>query len=311
MNRSQAFLALLLNLHPIRKGEYYSEIAFTMSAPQHPPLLKPLKRSNLRRRLGRQYHIVKRWLKMAISGTRFARKQSQDFLPHTVFSHQSILLRKLKDVDMWMQHNKITNLRLAISNLDGLLIQPGETFSYWKCIGNPSKRKGYLPGMQLDQGKFKSSTGGGLCQLSNLIFWMTLHTPLTVVERWRHSFDVFPDAGRTLPFGSGATCAYNYIDLQLRNDTDRPIQLKLWLSDTHLHGEWRSEMPLPHKYEVYESDHLFRQEYWGYSRHNRLARRVFDAKTGELLREEPLIENHAVMMYNPLLAENNSASPSA
>ena len=47
------------------------------------------------------------------------------------------------------------------------------------------------------------ATGGGLCQLSNLIYWMTLHTPLTITERYRHSYDVFPDSNRTQPFGSG------------------------------------------------------------------------------------------------------------
>ena len=262
-----------------------------------------MKRSKLRKKLGRQYHILRRWLNWRLSSDKYAKQLSKTELPVTIFSHQSILLRKLKDVDMWMQHNKITNLSIAIKQLNGLVIQPGETFSYWRCIGNPNKRKGYLPGMQLDQGKFKSSTGGGLCQLSNLIFWMTMHTPLTVVERWRHSFDVFPDSKRSIPFGSGATCAYNYIDLQLRNDTQQPIQLKLWLDETHLNGEWRCNEALAERYEVFESDHLFRQEYWGYSRHNRIARRVFDVYSGELIREEPLIENHAVTMYNPLLSE--------
>lgn len=46
-------------------------------------------------------------------------------------------------------------------------------------------------------GRIGSDVGGGLCQLSNLIFWMTFHTPLTVTERYRHSHDVFPDANRT------------------------------------------------------------------------------------------------------------------
>ena len=59
--------------------------------------------------------------------------------------------------------------------------------------------------------------------MTNLIYWMTIHTELTIVERWRHGFDVFPDAGRTQPFASGATCAYNYIDLQIRNDTDQDL----------------------------------------------------------------------------------------
>lgn len=279
-----------------------------MKAPRHPKVEKPQTRSALRRRLGRFYYIWKRKRRWYFSGTSFAKTRNQGSLAELVFHHQTPLLRKLKDVDMWMQHNKVTNLRLAIKRLDGLVIRPGETFSYWYSLGKPSKRKGYLPGMQLDQGKFKSATGGGLCQLSNLIFWMAMHSPLTTVERWRHGFDVFPDSNRSQPFGSGATCAYNYIDLQLKNETDQDFQLKLRLSDTHLHGEWRCQQPLLVKYEVFESDHLFRQEFWGYTRHNQIGRHVRDRDSNELLYSEPLIENHAIMMYNPMLTENVSSS---
>lgn len=55
--------------------------------------------------------------------------------------------------------------------------------------------------------------------MTNLIYWMTLHTPLTVAKRWRHGFDVFPDANRTQPFGSGATCSWPILDLQIVNHT--------------------------------------------------------------------------------------------
>lgn len=104
---------------------------------------------------------------------------------------------------MVWQENKVTNLKLAVKRLDGLILYPGETFSYWKRIGKPTARKGYKEGMVLFLGQIGGDIGGGLCQLSNLIFWMTLHTPLTVTERYRHSHDVFPDANRTQPFGSG------------------------------------------------------------------------------------------------------------
>lgn len=50
---------------------------------------------------------------------------------------------------------------------------------------------------------------------------MVLHSELTVIERWRHSFDVFPDVNRTIPFACGATLSYNYVDLQLLT---KPIQ---------------------------------------------------------------------------------------
>ena len=80
---------------------------------------------------------------------------------------------------MQYQYNKITNLRLAAARLDGVVLRPGETFSYWRLIGRPSRRKGYLDGIVLFCGTFRPGVGGGLCQMSNLIFWMTLHTPLT------------------------------------------------------------------------------------------------------------------------------------
>lgn len=131
---------------------------------------------------------------------------------HVIFKHRTPLLRQLKDVEMELQTNKITNLKIAAKRLNGIILQPGEAFSYWCLIGSTSKRKGYVDGMVLHYGQVTTRVDGGLCQLSNLIYWMTLHTPLTITERYRHSYDVFPDLKRQQPFGSGATCAYNYLD---------------------------------------------------------------------------------------------------
>ena len=109
---------------------------------------------------------------------------------------------------------------LAAARLDGLTLKPGETLSFWRAVGRPTRRRGYVEGMILRNGRVASGVGGGLCQMTNLLYWMTLHTPLTVTERWRHGYDVFPDSNRTQPFGSGATCAYPHRDLMIRNDTD-------------------------------------------------------------------------------------------
>lgn len=209
---------------------------------------------------------------------------------------------------MWYQHHKVINLRLAVRHLDGLLVRPGETLSYWRSIGRPTRRKGYVDGMVLFYGGFKAGVGGGLCQLSNLIYWMTLHTPLEVKERHRHSYDVFPDANRTQPFGSGATCAYNYLDLQIYNPTNDTYQLSVYVSEEDLIGEWRSSAAPLHRYEVYERDHRITQEVWGgYARHNVIGRKVFN-REGERIRDEWITENHALMMYSPLLAEQGSVT---
>ncbi len=263
----------------------------------------PIHRSWLRLRMGKAYYTGKRYLLWCSPKFRWAKNRSQVLLPNVQFRHATPLMRQLRGEDLELQHNKITNLRLAVDRLDGIVLAPGETFSYWKLIGKPSRRKGYLEGMVLFLGQIGSDVGGGLCQLSNLIFWMTLHTPLTVVERYRHSHDVFPDANRTQPFGSGATCAYPHRDLMIRNDTQQPFQLCLRVGQTHLEGVWRAMTPPEYRYQIVERNARMEQAFWGgYVRHNELFRQIF-TPDGKLVREECLFANDAIMMYNPLLPE--------
>lgn len=262
---------------------------------------KPIERSRLRRLLGREFYILKRKLKWYFSDTKFAKVDNSLKCPYSLIEHKSTLLRKLKDVDMYLQYNKITNLKLAIAPIDGVVIRPGETFSIWKMVGRTSARKGYKVGMMIHNGKVSEAVGGGLCQLGNLLYWMALHTPLTVTERWRHSFDVFPDVNRTVPFACGATLAYNYIDLQLKNNTDKTFKINLWLDEEYLHGCIKSDQPIDAKYEVYEKDHrIVRQSWGGYTRHNQIWRKITNLQDGEE-RDEFIVANDAIMMYNPLL----------
>lgn len=266
---------------------------------------KPIKRSKLRSKLGNTYYGTLRRIKWLKMNRQFAKTRSQLPLEYQYFSHRTILRRKLRNVDMWMQENKIVNLKIAVKRLNGIILRPGEIFSYWKLIGKPTKRKGYLDGMFLRNGGFVSGTGGGLCQLSNLIFWMTIHTPLTVVERHRHGYDVFPDSNRTQPFASGATCSYPHIDLMIKNETDHEYQLVLNVGDEYLEGEWRCSKKPEFKYEIVERDHEMRAEFWGgYTRRNKLFQQVFDLD-GDMLEEKLLLSNTAIMMYSPYLSESN------
>lgn len=274
-----------------------------MVDPRNRQLQPPIARSWLRLRLGKAYYASRRYLLWCSPKYRWATQRQNTRLPHIQAAHATPLYRHLRGEEMELQQNKVINLRLAAARLDGVVLHPGETFSYWRLIGKPTRRKGYREGMVLFLGHIGSDVGGGLCQLSNLIFWMTLHTPLTVVERYRHSHDVFPDSNRTQPFGSGATCAYPHRDLMIRNDTDQSYQLCVWVGETHLEGEWRAESPAARRYEIVERNAGMDQAAWGgYIRHNELFRRVFDLN-GIFLREEFLFANDAIMMYSPLLPE--------
>ncbi|RED54702.1 VanW family protein [Cohnella lupini] len=269
------------------------------------PELRPIPRSSLRLRVGKWAYTSRRYMEWMFGGVKFARRKSSTLLPHAMAQHRTPLFRRLAKTDMWMQSNKVVNLSLAVPRLHGILLRPGETFSYWRLIGNPTRSKGYVDGMVLFCGEVRSGVAGGLCQLSNLIYWITLHTELTVTERHRHSYDVFPDANRTQPFGSGATCSYNYRDLRIMNNTSVNYQLFLSIDGDFLQGRWLAEQPSFYRYEVKEKDHAITSEPWGgYVRHNRLYRDVF-ALDGEWLREEDITENHALMMYSPLLGETS------
>ena len=277
-----------------------------MAGTESQNLRPPIRRSWLRLWAGKRWYGWRRFLLWHSRRFQFAKERQRDCLPCLQFSHATPLLRKLQGAQMQYQYNKITNLKLAAVRLDGILLRPGETLSFWRLVGRPTRRKGYLDGMVLFLGRVGYDVGGGLCQMTNLIFWMTLHTQLTVTERYRHSHDVFPDSNRTLPFGSGATCAYPHRDLMIRNDTDQTFQLRIRVGMENLEGEWLAEHPPEARYEVVERNHYMNCGPWGgYIRHNELYRRqwTFD---GALLEEKFLLENNAIMMYSPLLPEGGA-----
>jgi len=268
---------------------------------------KPKSRSRLRIAAGKVVYRLMRYAQWYLFRIPYARQRSDRELPFVVFGHETPLFRKLRNVDMRLQYNKVQNLRIASGKLNGILLKPGETFSYWRLIGKPGKAGGYLPGLVLQNGKLTEGAGGGLCQLSNLIYWMTLHTPLTIKERYRHSYDVFPDAERTQPFGSGATCVYNYRDLQIYNGTDTTFQLQVRLTDTHLTGQWRSGYKQVFSYEVYERNHCFKPFFTGgYLRCNELYRRKHTTD-GTVAGDEFITSNEALMLYPPFLSNKSTS----
>lgn len=250
-----------------------------------------------------RYHRARRRLQWMRSATRWSRTRRADPLPVRVKRHKSLLLRQLGESEMWMQHNKVRNLTLAAGRLDGLLIRPGETFSFNQAVGNCTRRKGYVEGMRLSNGEARPGVGGGICQLANLLHWMVLHSPLTVTERSTHSFDPFPDNGRVLPWGVGCSIVYNYVDLQFRNDTDRTFQLRISVGERYLEGELLADGESPSSYRVFARGERFFQYAGRYFRRNQIWRTVIDRRTGNPVGEELIRENVALVKYIPTDAE--------
>ena len=250
-------------------------------------------------RLSMEKEILKRHLKDMFQKTRFAKERTVTSLPVIVYRHNSLIRRRLGNVNMQLQENKATNLTLAVSRIDGLMIRPGETFSVWKQIGRTTKRKGYKEGLTIAKGEPAQGVGGGLCQLSNLIHWMVLHSELTITEHHHHDgLDLVPDFGRQIPFGTGTSISYNYLDYRIKNDTTNTYQLRLWVDDEYLCGELRALEPQYHSFHIHAENEYFSREDGVVYRNGQVYRDIIDRLTGSRLDSQLIRTNHAKVMYD-------------
>lgn len=234
-----------------------------------------------------------------LSGQRFAREKSLEPLAVCVVKHSSLIRRRLGNVDMELQENKAVNLALAAPRVSGILIRPGEIFSFWGLVGKASARQGFREGLTISSGRTYRGIGGGLCQLTNLIHWMVLHTPMTIVEHHHHDgMDLFPDFNRQIPFGTGTSICYNYLDYRFRNDTDATYQLMVWVDGEYLRGELRSDSPQKWKYHIKAEGEGFVRENGVVYRVGRVWREAIDPTTGNRVERKLIRENHAKVMYD-------------
>lgn len=243
-----------------------------------------------------------RHLSNALNRSKLAARRSGESLPTVVYRHKSLIRRLLGNTNPQLQENKAVNLALAAPKVDGIVIRPGETFSFWSLVGALSARQGYRDGVIIVHGRADSGRGGGMCQFTNLIHWMILHSPLTVTEHHHHNeWDLFPDYNRQVPFGVGTSIMHNFIDYRFRNETDQDFQIRVHVTDEHLVGELRAERQVDFKYHIREQDAYFYRDGSAVRRHNTIVRSVVDKRTGRYLEEELLRENDALVCYDESL----------
>ncbi len=243
-----------------------------------------------------------RYIKDFFSSEKIAKEKSAQFLPDIVKSHSSILIRHLEGVDMRLQENKVTNIRLASEKINGIIIKPGETFSFWHTVGKTTEKEGYKEGLVIRRGgKLGSDIAGGLCQMANMVHWLVLNSPLTVTELHHHSDALFPDDRRRVPFGTGTSVVNNYVDYRFKNNTDKTVQICTWIENGELCGELRSEAPFPCRYRLLEENHHYRKEGDRYYRISQVYRVVIEKESGAQLRKELILDNHSLVMYDTSL----------
>ncbi len=118
------------------------------------------------------------------------------------------------------------NIAVGTAQFDGLLIEPGETFSFNDYLGEVTKEKGYEEGIIIWGNTTKADVGGGLCQVSSTAFRAAFWAGLPIVERTPHSFRV---SYYEPPKGLDATIYSPYVDLKWSNDTGHYILIQTYV----------------------------------------------------------------------------------
>ena len=250
-------------------------------------------------RISTEKCIALRKIRDALAHTALADAHLDAPLPVVLYRHSSLIRRRLGNVDMRLQENKAINLSLAAPLVNDVVIRPGETFSFWHLVGRPTAQRGFQEGLTIAAGRTSSGVGGGMCQFTNLIHWMVLHSPLTITEHHHHDgMDLFPDYGRQIPFGTGTSIVYNYLDYRFTNHTPASFQLRTWVDGEYLRGELRCNRPLPVRWHIHAERDGFIRENGAVYRVGQVWREKVDAKTGALLERTLLRENHARVLYD-------------
>jgi vancomycin resistance protein YoaR len=126
--------------------------------------------------------------------------------------------------------NRIHNVTVGANKFNGVLIKPGEEFSFIKTLGPVDKSTGYLPELVIKEDKTIPEYGGGMCQVSTTMFRAALNAGLKITARTNHAYPVQYYA----PQGTDATVYIPNPDLKFLNDTENYILVQTRIEGTQL-----------------------------------------------------------------------------
>lgn len=234
---------------------------------------------------------------MALDRRRYAKLREELTLPHIQYQTSSLLYNKDTRFDMKYQENKVFNLHLAAKMLDGLLIRPGETFSFWKTVHHADREKPYKEGLTVIDGTLMTTSGGGLCQMSVLLFMLFLHSPLVITERKGHRKKEFPDPGSQMA-GTDATISEGWIDLKVENKTEETYQIRITFDEERIYGFLRTEKEPQVQYEIFNRAVRYCEKDQGIYQIADVYRRSLEPKASVLIGEQKLYENCCKIEYS-------------
>lgn len=117
--------------------------------------------------------------------------------------------------------NRNINIRTAANRINGVILAPGQEFSFNKIVGQRTSQAGYRPAAVIVANKFEEALGGGICQVSTTLYNAALLANLTSVERHNHSLAI-----GYVPLGRDAAVAWNQLDFRFKNTLPGHVYLR-------------------------------------------------------------------------------------
>lgn len=150
--------------------------------------------------------------------------------------------------------NRNINLQKACEAINGIVINPGDTFSYNEALGERTYDRGYRPGPSYANGKVTTTVGGGICQVSSVLYYCAMMADLEILTRENHGYTV----GYMDP-GMDAAVSWGSLDFCFKNNTNYPIRIEATAqggsTTVKLIGTEEKDYYIKIRYEISDEDH--------------------------------------------------------
>ena len=133
------------------------------------------------------------------------------------------VLGTYKAVSSSQPYTRDVNLKLSCEAINGVVLLPGDVFSYNATLGERTPEKGYKQAAGYMGAEIVQSYGGGICQASSSLYYCAMIADLEIVERHNHGY-----ISAYMPFGMDATVDWAGPDLKIKNTTEYPIRIEAY-----------------------------------------------------------------------------------
>ncbi len=150
---------------------------------------------------------------------------ANEFYTYEEASYGELLGRYVTEFDS-QKSARGKNIMIASKRIDGIVVNPGEEFSFNEAVGPTNKKNGFKEARIFVKGKESKGFGGGVCQVSSTLYNAVDAVGLEVTERHEHSKDV-----QYVPDGRDASTSYGGVDFKFVNNKDFPIIISSYVVD--------------------------------------------------------------------------------